>query len=301
MTAVAARDAGEGTEVRVEARHRRRCTPTYDALLADPDVDAIYNPLPNGLHGRWTIAAVQAGKHVLCEKPFTANADEARAVAEVVRPTDRVVMEAFHYRYHPFTDRVVEVLALGRDRRRAPHRDVDVHPPPAPPRHPLAAAAGRRVADGRRLLRPAPAAHLRRCRAGDHLRHARSSSSPASTGGCGPTPASPTAAPGGSPSRCSPPGCSPSGRGSTARRAVSPCATPRPRSSSAGSPSPPEARSGASGPRKEATYLHQLRAFTGAVLRGEPFPTTVDDAIANMTAIDACYRAAGLEPRSPSP
>src|ERR1035437_4450120 len=62
-----------------------RVMPTYAALVEDPEVDAIYNPLPNGLHGRWTLAAVAAGKHVLCEKPFTANADEAAQVAEIGR------------------------------------------------------------------------------------------------------------------------------------------------------------------------------------------------------------------------
>ena len=112
VTAVAARD--EAKAQKFAAKHGiAKVHPSYDALLADPDIDAVYNPLPNGLHGRWTIAAVQAGKHVLCEKPFTANADEARAVADVVRPTDRVVMEAFHYRYHPFTQRVVEILGSG--------------------------------------------------------------------------------------------------------------------------------------------------------------------------------------------
>ncbi len=86
---------------------------SYDALLADPAIDAIYNPLPNGLHGRWTIAALRAGKHVLCEKPFTANADEAESVAEVARATGPVVMEAFHYRYHGLTARMLDILASG--------------------------------------------------------------------------------------------------------------------------------------------------------------------------------------------
>ena len=59
------------------------CTTSYDTLIADPDIDAVYNPLPNGLHGKWTRAALAAGKHVLCEKPFTANAAEAREIAEL--------------------------------------------------------------------------------------------------------------------------------------------------------------------------------------------------------------------------
>lgn len=87
---------------------------SYDALIADPEIDAIYNPLPNGLHGRWTIAALEAGKHVLCEKPFTSNADEAREVAAVAAAhPDLVLMEAFHYRYHPFTERLKEIVQSG--------------------------------------------------------------------------------------------------------------------------------------------------------------------------------------------
>ena len=86
---------------------------SYEALIADPDLDAVYNPLPNGLHGRWTRAALAAGKHVLCEKPFTANAAEAREIAELAEQSDRVVMEAFHYRYHPLALRVEEIIASG--------------------------------------------------------------------------------------------------------------------------------------------------------------------------------------------
>jgi predicted dehydrogenase len=86
---------------------------SYDELLADPAIDAVYNPLPNGLHAEWTIAALEAGKHVLCEKPFTNNAEEARRVAAAAERTGLVVMEAFHYRYHPLMGRAVEVARSG--------------------------------------------------------------------------------------------------------------------------------------------------------------------------------------------
>jgi predicted dehydrogenase len=86
---------------------------SYAALVADPELDAIYNPLPNGLHAEWTIAALEAGKHVLCEKPFTANAKEAEDVAEVAARTGLVVMEAFHYRYHPLAKRMREIVESG--------------------------------------------------------------------------------------------------------------------------------------------------------------------------------------------
>jgi predicted dehydrogenase len=86
---------------------------SYDALIADPEIDAIYNPLPNGLHAEWTIAALEAGKHVLCEKPFTANVKEAEDVAAAATRTGLVVMEAFHYRYHPLAARMREIVESG--------------------------------------------------------------------------------------------------------------------------------------------------------------------------------------------
>ena len=86
---------------------------TYSALLADSDVEAIYNPLPNSLHAQWTIRALKAGKHVLCEKPFASNALEAEEMARVARETGRVLSEAFAYRYHPLTARVKEIIASG--------------------------------------------------------------------------------------------------------------------------------------------------------------------------------------------
>ncbi|ALG07236.1 Gfo/Idh/MocA family protein [Kibdelosporangium phytohabitans] len=86
---------------------------SYQDLLDDPGIDAVYNPLPNGLHGRWTLAALAAGKHVLCEKPFTANAAEAKTVADAAQASGLVVMEAFHYRYHPMAKRAVEIVRSG--------------------------------------------------------------------------------------------------------------------------------------------------------------------------------------------
>jgi predicted dehydrogenase len=112
IAAVAARD-----RIRAEMFAAKHGIPkvhdTYESLIGDPSIDAIYNPLPNGLHGHWTIAAIEAGKHVLCEKPFTANEDEARAVAAVAAASDRIVMEAFHWRYHPLASRVLELIADG--------------------------------------------------------------------------------------------------------------------------------------------------------------------------------------------
>jgi len=86
---------------------------SYEALLADPELDAVYNPLPNGLHCEWTIRALRAGKHVLCEKPIASNAAEAQRMADAARETGRVLVEAFHWRYHPLAKRVKQLLADG--------------------------------------------------------------------------------------------------------------------------------------------------------------------------------------------
>ena len=112
VAAVAARDRG-----RAEAFAAKWGVPavhgSYADLVADPSLDAVYVPLPNGLHAEWTLAALRAGKHVLCEKPFTANAAEARAVEAAAASTGLVVMEAFHYRYHPLARRMHEIVHSG--------------------------------------------------------------------------------------------------------------------------------------------------------------------------------------------
>ena len=86
---------------------------SYEALLADPEIDVIYNPLPNHLHAEWTIKAVEAGKHVLCEKPLALTVDEVDAIQAPASKHGRVVAEAFMYRHHPQTLKVRELIKDG--------------------------------------------------------------------------------------------------------------------------------------------------------------------------------------------
>ena len=113
VVAVAARDRSRA-QAFADKRGIPRVLDSYEALITDDDIDAVYVPLPNSHHAEWVIAAVGAGKHVLCEKPFTANADEARSVtaAADARP-DLVVMEAFHWRYHPLAQQMIDVIRSG--------------------------------------------------------------------------------------------------------------------------------------------------------------------------------------------
>ncbi|PSQ13231.1 glucose-fructose oxidoreductase [Halobacteriales archaeon QS_7_68_65] len=83
---------------------------SYAALLADDDVEAVYNPLPNARHAEWTRRAADAGRHVLCEKPLTVDASEARDLGAYCDECGVTLMEAFMYRYHPRTERAVEVV-----------------------------------------------------------------------------------------------------------------------------------------------------------------------------------------------
>ncbi len=88
---------------------------SYAELLEDPEVEAIYNPLPNHLHVPWTLKALQAGKHVLCEKPIGLSAQEAQALLDAARQFPRLkVMEAFMYRFHPQWQKTKELVEEGR-------------------------------------------------------------------------------------------------------------------------------------------------------------------------------------------
>jgi len=95
-------------------RYGFRVLPSYEAVLEDPEVDAIYNPLPNGMHAAWTIKALEAGKHVLCEKPFTVEPSEIDGMVAAAESTGKWLMEAFMYRFHPQMPLAKEVLDSGR-------------------------------------------------------------------------------------------------------------------------------------------------------------------------------------------
>jgi predicted dehydrogenase len=299
VVAVAARDRARAE--RFAARHG---IPTvhdsYQALLDDPAVEAVYNPLPNGLHGRWTIAALEAGKHVLCEKPFTANAEEAEAVAAVADRTGLVVMEAFHYRYHPLARRVREILDSGviGPIKRVETRMVIPLPVPGDIRWNLALAGGSTMDMG--------------CYAVHQLRM---------MAGAEPTVLSATA-------KLLSPGID---RWMQAEMAFPNDATGSIETGMLAGRVPVLAARvmGADGVLKvtnmtapqffhrltivtpqrtarerirgEHTYWYQLGAFVAAVREGAPTLTPPEDSIANMRVIDAIYVAAGLEPRQPTP
>ena len=108
---IASRDKGKA----LDAANRFACKafPSYESLLADEEIDAIYNPLPNEMHMEWTIAAAKAGKHVLCEKPLGLNVAECEKMIEVCKENKVLLMEAFMYRYSEKTRKTLEIIASG--------------------------------------------------------------------------------------------------------------------------------------------------------------------------------------------
>jgi predicted dehydrogenase len=293
VTAVAARDPA-----RARAFADRHDIPvvhgSYTEVVEDPEIDAVYIPLPNALHAEWTLAAIAAGKHVLCEKPMTSNAGEARRVADAAEASGLVVMEAFHYRYHPLATRALELVDTIGPVRHVQTRLCFPLPRFGDIRYRFDLAGGAMMDAG--------------CYAVHFLR---------TLGGAQPEVVSAraklrspqvdrylTAAfrfPGGATGQATASMWSTRVLGVSARvvgevgelrvfNYLAPHIYNR-LSVSAGGRTRHERIAG------ETTYTYQLRAFADAVLGGGPNLTPASDAVDNMSLIDDAYRAAGLAPR----
>jgi predicted dehydrogenase len=112
LVAVASRSA-DRAERYAREHGIARAHGSYDALLADPEVEAVYNSLPNALHVEWSIRALEAGKHVLCEKPLSRRVADVHALFDAAERADRLLMEAFMYRHNPQTERLAELVSTG--------------------------------------------------------------------------------------------------------------------------------------------------------------------------------------------
>lgn len=290
--AVAARDPGRARAF-ANKHGLPRVHESYASLLDDPDVEAIYNPLPNGLHAEWTVRALEAGKAVLCEKPLASNADEALRMAECAEKHARPLMEAFHWRYHPLARRMQQVIdsgRLGRVERFEMEMCIPI-PKPGDIRFDLALGGGSTMDMG--------------CYCLSILRF---------LAGAEPEVVSAEA-------RLSSPGVDrymhaelrfPHDRSGAFTAALFAATMPRLRARVVGSegemrvtnPVAPHRfhrltiRTAAGTSREtepgRASYTHQLEAFVRLVRDGVPVPTDGRDGVLNMRAIDAVYEAAGL-------
>lgn len=302
LVAIAGRDRGRAQAF----AHRHgieRVVATYGDLIDDAEVEAVYNPLPNSLHGPWNLAAIAAGKHVLSEKPFASNAEEATAVRDAAEPTGLVVAEAFHYLYHPVTRRLHELIAsgeLGEPR----HVEVVLNGPPPPPDDPrwsweLAGGAlmdlGCYTLHAHRALAPWAGGEpeITKVRGAAHPERPQVDQS------------------------MDVELAFPSGATGSARCNMSAASTQLTCRvvGSRGQAFLPNfilphlddrvVVSTPTGNRVEhlgtrTSYAYQLDAFTAAVRLGSAMPTDAADAVLTMHMIDACYGALGMEPRPSS-
>lgn len=295
LAGVAARQPQRGGDFAIK-HGIERAYPSYAAMLNAKDIEAIYNPLPNSLHCEWTIRALEAGKHVLCEKPIASNAAEAERMAEAAARTGKVLVEAFHYRYHPLATRMKQIVESGELGRL---RDLEVNfcvPMLLPNdiRFDLALGGGatmdlgcyaihmlRHLAEGEPEVLRARA--LLKKPGVDRFMEAEMRFE------------------GGVIGRMS---CSLlSGallkisvrvRGDRGEMRVFNPILPHVFHRLTVRTVDGTRSERVSG---EASYIHQLRAFVARVRHGAPVPTGPEDAIANMRVIDAVYERAGLRPR----
>ena len=302
VVVVAARNRGRA-EAYAAAHGIERVADSYEAVVSDPEVEVVYNPLANALHGPWNLAAVAAGRHVLSEKPFTSDAEEAHEVRAAASGAGVVVMEAFHYLYHPLLLRLDELLDGGE---LGELREVEVDmvmPPPkeTDPRWSFELAGGSMMDVG--CYGVHLARHLGRWAGGEpRVVSAEAQEHPEGSGVDGSLTAQ-LEYPGGLRATVRSGMTSPelrfAFRVAGSRGEVSAPAFVKPQQDdrllvTVGG----EQRLEHVGTRP--SYEYQLEAFAAHVRDGRPLRNDMDDAVAQMELIDACYRAAGLplRPRS---
>jgi predicted dehydrogenase len=300
ITAIAARDP-ERARSTAAAWGIPTVFDSYEALMESPDVDAVYIGTPASLHRQPAIAAIAAGKHVLCEKPFAANADDARLIADAARMSpDVVVMEAFHWRYHPYAQQIRDVLesgVLGALRHVDAVFDIpDGNISRDDIRWSLPLGGGATMDLGCYSIQWA-----RFAAGGDPDVVSAQAECPVE--GVDGSLVAELRWPSGVTGRVGSSMIAPGGRVDVHLRVIGErgemLATNPLAPQNGGALLTVETNSGKVTHEVDpsATYFHQLVAFRDAIERGAAFPTTADDGVRNMEIIDACYRAAGLGPR----
>ena len=292
LVAVAARDRGRA-ELFAEKHGVERVLGSYAEVIADPEVNAVYNPLANSLHAPWNLAAIEAGKPVLTEKPFARNRFEAQQVAEAAQAAGVTVMEGFHYLFHPVMRRALEIAADGTigDMHHAEVRMAMPAPDASDPRWSFEMAGGALMDLGcyglhimRRLGHPSIIrAHANERTAGvDEW--------------CDVELGFPGGATGLSANTMAAPDHSFTLRivGTKGDLLVHNFIKPN-EDDRITIRTPAGTRVEHHGTR--TSYSYQLEAFASHVLHGTPLPIDTADAVENMAYVDAAYRAAGMTPR----
>ncbi|MCG6566636.1 Gfo/Idh/MocA family protein [Tessaracoccus sp. ZS01] len=296
LYAVAARDRGRAESFAAE-HHIGHVHDSYEALLADPNVDAVYIPLPNSEHGKWTVAALDAGKHVLVEKPFASNADEAEEVARRAAGSDRVVMEGFHYRYHRLMAETLKLIAdgaIGDLVEAEAHFDINL-PDRSNIRYNQSLAGGATMDLGCYSL------HFVRSVVGEEPEVVSAEARPSDDPRLDEALSAELRFPGGVTGRISSSLLEDEERQTCiitgTKGVIQVEGFVKPQDGNTLTLTNDAGVTTVEVPTQPTSYAAQLAVFVDAVRNGTPVLTGPDDSVAMMRAIDAMYRAAGLEPR----
>lgn len=292
LVAVAARDP-QRAQTFAEKYNVERVLAAYQDVIDDPEVDVVYNPLANSLHAPWNLAAVNAGKPVLTEKPFARNRAEAREVAEAAQAAGITVLEGFHYLFHPATRRALELADDGTlgDLEHVEVRMAMPAPEPRDPRWSLEMAGGALMDLGCYGLHV-----MRRFGHPSVVRAHANQQAPGVDAWCDVDIAFPNGATGLSANSMVADDYSFTLRVVGTKGDVLVHNFIKPHEDDRVTIRRP-AGTTVEHLGTRPSYTYQLEAFAAHVTDGTPLPIDTADAVENMAYIDAAYRAAGMDPR----